>query len=211
MPVLLIHDTKPEILEQILAAGKIRSASEFNASKKSKRYLFTYLGILFNHISLFPSNIKAPRHFENKSILFFENKLLEDMKPICYSPTWRFGDCSKKDSFKYNAAKTPDENIEIWEEAYKLHTLKRKAVNKTAKNNNFKLYKPLESFGQNELVFNNSIPLDHCVAIFQLNATFSVPPHVRLLTSLDELEAYLSENGYHKQLGGKTRRNRSKH
>jgi hypothetical protein len=141
MPTLLLHETKPELLEKILAAGKILPASEFNLSKTVRRYKFTYLGILFNNISLFPSNIKSTRHFTNKSIMFFESSLLQDQQPLCYSPTWRFGDCSKKDSFKYNPGKSPEENISIWNEAYKIHTLKRKTINKTARNNNFKLYK----------------------------------------------------------------------
>ena len=206
---LLVHETKPAFLVDILKNSAIRPMKDINSTKKAKRYNFTYLGVLFNHISLFPSNIKSPRFFENKSMLFFKSDLLTEQNPICYSPTWRFGDCSKKDSKAYIKTKSVEENIALWEEEYKIHTAKRKTINRTARANNFKLYKPLESFGQNELVFNDPIPMTHCEAIFQLGATFEPPESIRLLTTLDELEVYLREKGYSKKLvGGKTRKNK---
>ena len=202
MPTLLVHETKPEFIKRIMDAYSIFPAKNINTSKKSKRYLFTYLAVLFNHISLFPSNIKSPRYYENKIILFFDSEVLHAQHPICFSPTWRFGDCSKKDSLVYDDSISPEENISLWEDAYKLHTSKRR---NTMNANILKLYKPMESYGQNELVFKDPIPLTYCRAIFDMAADYYVPSSILLLKTTEELEEYLKENGYIKKLGGSRR------
>jgi len=197
-----VHETKPEHLQTILNDQFIRPAKDINRNKyKTARYNYVYLGVLFKFLSMFPSNIKKSiggEYFTDKVVLFFTEELFTDLTPLCWSPDWRFGNCSKKGSIQYNSRKSPDENISSWQAAYSsVYTRTPAALGKSKAAQS--LYAPIHTLGQNELVFSEAIPMRHCVGIFQLGGDkdrLGNIPGVVVMTNTDELTDFLQRYGY---------------
>jgi len=200
MPLLLVHETQPSFLQKILEEGSILPAKAFDKRYTTARYNNVYLGVLFKFLSMFPSDVRSvsKTHFDDKAILFFSTDLLHSTVPECWSPTWRFGDCSKKDSIKYKKTLSPKENIQVWKEAYKAHVVKLMSLHASLgkiNRSHYSLYMPKLQYGQNELVFSKPLPLTHLVAVFSTE-DIVLPEHVHKLSTLEELSSFLSFAGY---------------
>jgi hypothetical protein len=198
---LLVHETKSENLDEFIRDQAIRSARNVNAAKfKTARYANVYLGVLFKFLSMFPSNISRTiggDHFRNKLVLFFTDDLMAELPPTCWNPNWRFGDCSKKGSIRYNPRISPSENIALWQAAYMpVYTATPTALGRPKAAHT--LYVPIESLGQNEVVFPMAIPFRYCVGVFQLGGDKAVLSRVtaNAMTDVDELAAFLRLYGY---------------
>jgi hypothetical protein len=103
------------------------------------------LGVLFKFLKLSKSDIK-----KNTVYILFAEDILKEVQPKCWSDTWNFGKCDKKNSIKFDASKSPAENIQVWSTKYR------------ASHPRTSVYSPMSGNGQNEIVFEASIPLVHC-------------------------------------------------
>ena len=204
---MLVHETTVPFLQKILEETKILPAKMFDKRFKTARYNNVYLGVLFKHMSMFPEDIRkvaGKQYFDDKVFLLFDKELLKSQTPECWSPSWRFGDCTKKDSIRYKKTMTPDENIQLWEAQMKAQTSKGTFVK-----SNKPLYVPKQQFGQNELVFAKPIDFSHLLGIFCMDKDVEIPESIVRLSTLDELTTFLKKHGYKHSPPNKTRRNRA--
>lgn len=204
--MLLVHETTVPFLQKIVEETKILPAKMFDKRFKTSRYNNVYLGVLFKSLSMFPEDIckvAGKQYFDDKVILFFDKDLLTSQKPECWSPSWRFGDCSKKDSIRYKPTLTSEENIKLWESQ-----MKAPASHGAFLKSNRPLYLPKQQFGQNELVFSKPIDFTHLVGIFCMDKDVILPGHIVRLSTLDQLTIFLRSHGYKYSPRNTTRRNR---
>jgi hypothetical protein len=204
---MLVHETTVPFLKKIVEETKILPAKMFDKRFKTARYNNVYLGVLFKHMSMFPEDIckvAGKQYFDDKVFLLFDKDLLKSQAPECWSPSWRFGDCTKKDSIRYKQAMTPDENIKLWETQMKAQTSKGTFV-KSSKT----LYLPKQQFGQNELVFAKPLDFSHLLGIFCMDKDIVIPEPIVRLSTLEELTTFLKKHGYKHSPSNKTRRNRT--
>ncbi len=184
MKTLLVHVTTADAIDGIISKGEIQPGYKVVAKNTSGRYRYTYLGVLFKYLRL-PAVTKSNYNYKDKVYIVFTEDILLTHKPLCWSDLWNFGKCDPKNSIKYDSTKTPAENVEIWSLKYR------------SEYPSSRVYSPKDGreFGQNEIVFTDSLPIKDAV-IFNLNEE----------GKLKELFEYVKSFGYTVSGGGRTRR-----
>lgn len=175
---LLIHTTSRWSILDILKDGKLRPSCDTGGA----RYVEECLDDVYFSI-FYPFQKFKVAH---DVIFFFKPDILKKYNTKHWNPGWAYGKFVKKMSIKYNKKKTPEENIEIWE-------------------NEYKKYDPVSVYQSghpyDEVVVKDTVDLDDSlIAIFidkldmeLIGGKSKLPPGYNYITSKPALYKFLKE------------------
>jgi hypothetical protein len=187
--VLLVHATSIYALKDILKDGALRPSCETGNARNAPS--------LDDDSCLDEVYLSVYHPFQkfedlNEIAFFFKPDVLKKYKTSHWSPKWWYGEFVDDKSIKYDKTKTPEQNIQLWGEAYKRLRTKRG-------DKNF-----IPGLQTDEVVMKKAIPLEGNLVAIYVPRYYSdeireqkilIPDHIRIKTRV-ELKKFLKEHGY---------------
>lgn len=185
--MLLVHQTNPKYIQDILADGSIRSfrntgkvgEGEGESIMDPKAIFFT---VLFNFYKILVPEVKS-----SVWLIFDAEKTIKENPPDHFCAAWDWGyfeemNCIKEQPSDFKKL------VKSWGEKYK------KRWSQHTHPNRYFFGFPSSDFVMNEVIFSNPVKLDgNLIGIYQYNAKWD---HPLLMKTPDDFMEFLKEKGY---------------